>query len=124
MKSPGHEQHPEHRVTQTRLPQRMRARLGADVLAESDDVIAVDEDGHPRRHYFPRADVRAQYEPTETRTHCPFKGDASYYALRLGDGLVPDVAWSYDRPYDEHAELAGRLAFWDERIADLRIEPA
>jgi len=75
MKSPGHRQHPTHRVAETRVPARMRVLYGADVLAESSDVIEVDEDGNPRRWYFPRQDVRMDaLEPSETRSHCPFKG--------------------------------------------------
>jgi len=124
MKSPGHRQHPTHRVAEKRVPGRVRVLYGADVLAESSDVIEVDEDGNPRRWYFPRRDVRMDaLEPSETRSHCPFKGDASYFSLRAGDGLVPDAVWSYEAPYDEHADLAGRVAFWTEKFENLQVKP-
>src|SRR4051812_30383942 len=125
MKSPGHQQHPDHRVLEKPVSQRLRAQMGAQVLAESTAAIEVDEDGNPRRFYFPRADVRmAALVPSETRSHCPFKGDARYYSLKLGDRVLADVAWSYETPYDEHAALAGRIAFWTEKFDGLAVAPA
>jgi uncharacterized protein (DUF427 family) len=124
MKSPGHQQHPSHRVLEKPVSQRLRAQMGAQVLAESTAAIEVDEDRNPRRFYFPRADVRmAALVPSETRSHCPFKGDARYYSLKLGDRVLADVAWSYETPYDEHAALAGRIAFWTEKIDGLSVAP-
>jgi uncharacterized protein (DUF427 family) len=125
MKSPGHRQHPTHRIVERRDAGRLRVQLGADVLAESNDVIEVDEDGNPRRFYFPRADVRMDaLAPSETHSHCPFKGDARYFSLKFGDGLLADAAWSYETPYEEHAGLAGRIAFWSEKFEDLQVKPA
>jgi uncharacterized protein (DUF427 family) len=125
MKSPGHQQHPTHRLVERREPRRLRVQLGADVLAESADVIELDEDGHPRRYYFPRADVRMDaLLPSETTSHCPFKGDARYFSLKFGDGVMADAAWSYEQPYDEHAAIAGRIAFWSEKFEDLQVKPA
>jgi len=125
VKSPGHQQHPTHRVLEKPVAGPLRASLGASTVAESADVLELDEDGNPRRFYFPRADVRMDaLVPSETRTHCPFKGDARYWSLRTDGGLVEDAAWSYETPYDEHAAIAGRIAFWTEKLTDLRIEPA
>jgi uncharacterized protein (DUF427 family) len=123
MHSPAHRQHPGHAVVEKPVPGRFRARIGADVLAESDRVLEVDEDGCPARYYFPRESVRMDaLQRSETHTHCPFKGDASYFAIELHDGLLEDAAWSYERPYDEHRALAGRIAFDPDRIADLQQE--
>jgi uncharacterized protein (DUF427 family) len=123
MQSPGHREHPEHQVREQRLPRKLRAQLGADVLAESDDVIEVDEDGNPPRYYFPRGDVRMdRLTPSATRTYCPFKGEASYYALAFGDGKMPDAVWTLQQPYDEHADLKGRIAFMSEKFEDLQFE--
>jgi uncharacterized protein (DUF427 family) len=123
MRSPGHQQHPEHQVREKHLPQKLRAQLGADVLAESTDVIEVDEDGNPARYYFPREAVRMDtLERSATTTHCPFKGDATYFTMTLWDGKVEDVAWSYEHPYDEHGALAGRIAFDADRIPDLQFK--
>jgi uncharacterized protein (DUF427 family) len=113
MKSPGHRDHPEHKVLQKAVHGKMRAQLGADVLAESSSVIEVDEDQNPPRFYFPRGDVRMdRLAPSETRTYCPFKGEASYFSMELGDGPLPDA----------HADLKGRVAFYSEKFDGLQFK--
>ena len=122
MKSPGHREHPEHKVLERPVPGKMRAQLGADVLAESSNVIEVDEDENPPRYYFPRGDVRMdRMTPSETHSYCPFKGEASYFSLELGDGPLPDAAWTIETPYDEHADLKSRVAFYAEKFDGLQF---
>jgi len=57
-KSPAHQKWPDHKVEEKRLAQRIRLETDGEVIAESSDVIRVDEDGYPARYYFPRSDVR------------------------------------------------------------------
>lgn len=93
MRSPGHAEHPGHRVLERRMPGRLQASVGGDVLAESDDVVEVDEDDNPPRYYFPRGDVRPQVlQRTASPTHCPYKGDGVLFAVRLGDGTTSRTA--------------------------------
>jgi uncharacterized protein (DUF427 family) len=121
MRSPGHREHPQHRVLERPVPGRLQARVGDDVLAESDDAIEVDEDGNPPRYYFPRGDVRpGALRRTSSPTHCPYKGDGVLFAVDLGDGTsVADGAWSYEQPYDEHAALKDRVAFWSDKFVNI-----
>jgi uncharacterized protein (DUF427 family) len=123
--SPGHRQMPEHKVAEHKVAQRMTVSVGDDLVAESADVIRVDEDRMPPRFYFPRADVRMNLLRASAKTTvCPFKGQASYFSLDLGGGKdqLPDAAWSYDSPYDEHRDLAGRLAFYDDTYPQIRVQ--
>lgn len=114
--SPGHRKWPEHEVRETHVEGMVRLERKGRLLAESSDVIRVDEDGYPARYYFPRADIRMEVlEPTETKTKCPFKGKARYFTAKLDGEKLEDIAWSYEEPYEEHAELAGRIAFYDEK---------
>lgn len=123
MKSPGHRDHPQHHVDERRVDGRVRALVGADVLADSDDVIEVDEDGAPPRFYFPRDCVRLdRMTPSETRSYCPFKGEASYFSMELGDGPLDDAAWTLASPYDEHADLKDRVAFYSEKFDGLQFK--
>ena len=122
MQSPGHRDHPEHKVLEKPVRGKMRAQLGADVLAESSNVIEVDEDQNPPRYYFPRADVRMDHlKPSDTRTYCPFKGEASYFSMELGDGPLPDAGTMIDAPFDEHADLRTRIAFHSEQFDGLQF---
>jgi uncharacterized protein (DUF427 family) len=91
---------------------RVTATLDGEVIAASDDVLALDETGHRRRYYFPRADVTAELAPSDKRTHCPFKGDAGYHSI----GEHRDVAWFYAEPKERVAAIRDHVAFYDERV--------
>jgi uncharacterized protein (DUF427 family) len=102
-------------VREEHLDGTFKVRINGREVGKSDDVVRVDEDGHPNRFYFPRASIdMSQLERTNKTTECPFKGTASYYSLRSSGSKVENIAWSYESPYDEHVELAGRIAFYDD----------
>ncbi len=112
-----HPRDPYHRVDVLPSTRRIRISLGGEVLAESDRAMALFESNLPTRWYLPREDVRAELEPTDTATRCPYKGIASYYAVRLADGeTVKDLIWYYDDPLAAVQNIAGRLCFFNERV--------
>lgn len=123
-KSPGHQEHPDHQVREERVDHRIQVRVNGHVVADSTDLIRVVEDGHPPRLYFPRSDVTAELEPTETASECPFKGTARYFIMEAGGELLDDAAWSYEDPYDEHRALKGRVAFYEEKFPAMKIGEA
>jgi uncharacterized protein (DUF427 family) len=121
-KSPGHQKWPNHQVKEEHLPQTIRLEVEGETVAESQDVIRVREDEHPARYYFPRSDVRMEkLERTSTTTYCPFKGTANYFNIKLGDRTIPDAVWTYEEPYEEHRDLKGRLAFYSDKIREIRV---
>jgi uncharacterized protein (DUF427 family) len=124
-KSPGHQQAPQHQVRESHLPTRMRAKVNGGAVADSSNVIRVDEDSNPARFYFPRTDVRMEHLlPSSTTTHCPFKGTARYFTLQTGEEQLKDGAWSYEDPYEEHAALKDRIAFYDDKFPEIQVQPA
>ena len=125
MKSPGHQKWPDHKVIEKHVGERMQVVIGDEVIADSTDVIRVEEDEHPTRFYFPRSDVKmSKLQPSKTTTKCPFKGEAHYFTLHADSRKLDDAVWSYEEPYDEHRELADRLAFYDDKIPDIDIRRA
>jgi uncharacterized protein (DUF427 family) len=121
-KSPGHRQQPKHKVVATRVCAHVQARVAGDVVAESDDVIQVNEDDNPIRYYFPRTDVKMELlSPTETTTECPFKGKARYFDLRTDDATLDAAVWSYEEPFEELAELKDRVAFYEDEVPEIEI---
>lgn len=123
-RSPGHVQHPEHRVQEQPLGMWMKVEVEGELLADSIDVICVVEDNEPVRYYFPPGDVAMnRLEPSRSYSHCPYKGRARYYTVKVGDRRFVDAAWSYDEPYDEHLRLQGRIAFWEEKIPGMQVDP-
>ncbi len=121
-KSPGHQKWPDHHVSEQHLDQKVIVQLNDEVLADSDDVIRVDEDGNPARFYFPREDVRmGLLQPSATTSECPFKGSAHYFSVSMDGRLLEDAAWSYEEPYDEHADLKGRVAFYVEKAPGIQV---
>ena len=49
-------------------------------------------------------------------THCPYKGDASYFSIDGGGIHIRDAAWSYEHPYPAVAEISGHLAFYPDKV--------
>ena len=123
-KSPGHRKWPTHNVLEQRLAQPMQARVNGEVIAESPDVVQVNEDDHPARYYFPRADVPAhRLVRSQTTTECPFKGTAHYFSLHASGKEFPDAVWTYEQPFDEHVARKDRLAFYVEKVPGMVIAP-
>ncbi|HEY6186953.1 MAG TPA: DUF427 domain-containing protein [Pyrinomonadaceae bacterium] len=86
----------------------MKAIWNDTVLAESDDTIVVEGN-----HYFPPASVRQEhFRESSTHTHCPWKGEASYYDVVVGDKVNRDAAWYYPKPKSAAQQIANRIAFW------------
>src|SRR5689334_12966828 len=101
-KSPGHQKWPDHKVEESPMNQRISVEINGEQIADSSDIIRVDEDRHPVRYYFPRTDVRMDMlERSDTTTTCPFKGTAHYFHVKLGDRKFVDAVWTYEDPYDE-----------------------
>ncbi len=117
-----HPRDPYTRVDILATSRHVRVAVDGVVLADSTNARVLVETGLPPRWYIPKTDVRMDLlAPTDTVTHCPYKGQARYWSARVGDRLVPDLAWSYRTPLPESQKIAGLVAFLDERV-DLFID--
>jgi len=108
-----HARDPYHRVDVLPTSRHVRVSVGGQVVAESQQPLAVFETGLPTRWYFPRDDVRTDaLTPSDTSTGCAYKGFASYWSV----GDEDDVVWSYADPRREVEPIRDHLAFFNERV--------
>ena len=113
VKLPG----PDHPITIHPAGERVLARVGDELIADTRDALSLREASYPEVLYIPFDDVRPEVlRPSDTKTHCPYKGDASYYDLLVGGKEMPDAVWSYRQPHDAVAEIAGHVAFYPDRV--------
>lgn len=97
--------------------------VGGEKVAQSNRPVLLDETGLPTRYYLRREDVRMDLlRRTAQTTTCPFKGQASYWTLEVGDQVYENVAWSYEDPIPGAEGIAGLLAFYDSKV-DVAVEP-
>jgi uncharacterized protein (DUF427 family) len=111
---------PDHPITIENTGQRVLARVGTRVIADTARALTLWEAAYPPVHYIPLEDVdQAILTPTDTQTYCPYKGDASYYSIELdGDdsSSLTDAVWTYREPYEAVAPIAGHVAFYTDRV--------
>jgi uncharacterized protein (DUF427 family) len=103
-----------HRISTHPAEGKVVVQASGQIVAESERAVALEETGIPTRYYLPREDVKTDLlTPTDTTSHCPFKGDATYYSA---PGVV-DAFWVYEAPSEEDAKpIAGLLAPWPGRV--------
>ena len=108
----------KHTVAVEPAPGRVRVTRGGLLLADSDAALVLREADYPPVHYIPREHVSMDaLAPESKSTHCPFKGDASYFTITGGGEPVAGGAWSYASPFDEVVEIAGHVAFYAEHVS-------
>lgn len=110
---------PDHRLLFEEFPRRVRAVLNGVIVLDSRRGKLLHETGHLPQLYVPQGDVRTELlERTDHHTHCPFKGDASYWSVGTGDRTAENAVWSYAEPFESAGWLRGYMAFyWDSMDA-------
>lgn len=117
-----HARDPYTRIDILQSSRNVRVEVDGVVVAESDKPRFLFETGLPVRYYLPKTDVRFEYlTPTGTETACPYKGTARYWSVDTGQGPHDDVVWGYDTPLRESQEVAGYVAFYNEKL-DIYID--
>jgi uncharacterized protein (DUF427 family) len=106
----------EHQIVIERSPKRVRAVVGGETLADSLAALLLLETDNGPVYYFPRSDVRMDLlRITDLHSQCPFKGDASYWSIEVGDRRIDNAVWSYPKPLSAAELIGDHLAFyWDK----------
>jgi uncharacterized protein (DUF427 family) len=113
MKVPG----PDHPITIAPAKERVRVSFGGKVIADTARALTSREAGYKPVHYIPRQDAdMALLQRTAHASHCPYKGDASYFTLVVEGRRSENAAWSYKQPFPAMAEIKEYLAFYPGRV--------
>lgn len=113
VKIPG----PDHPITIETNPKRVIVRLGGRVIADSREALVLREASYAPVYYLPRKDAdMSLLERSDHTTHCPYKGDASYFSVPLGGERSRDAVWSYEQPHAAVREIKEHLAFYPDRV--------
>lgn len=105
---------PQHKILFSPFPRRIRAVVAGQTLIDTDEAMLLHESNILPALYVPVADVRFDLlTKTDHTTHCPFKGDASYWTINVGDDSRGNAVWGYENPLDEATWLGGYVAvYW------------
>jgi uncharacterized protein (DUF427 family) len=113
MKLPG----PDHPITITANPKRVRVLADGVVIADTTHALTLKEASYPAVHYVPRTDTKMDLlKRTERVTHCPYKGDASYFSVQANGKTLDNAIWTYETPYPAMTEISGHLAFYPDKV--------
>ena len=112
-----HARDPHTRVDILASSRHVRVEIDGVTVADSHSPRILFETGLPPRYYLPLTDIRTDLlRSSDTHTHCPYKGTASYWSVDTGKDLHEDVVWMYRTPLPESQKIAGLAAFYDEKV--------
>ena len=121
IKIPG----PDHPITVEHNPSRVVVKHGGRVIADTHGALTLREASYPPVQYIPRADVdMSLLERTDHESHCPYKGDASYYSIPAGGERSKNAIWTYETPNPAVANIKGHMAFYPDRIDSIEELPS
>ena len=102
---------------------RVRVEFNGARIADSSRALVLHETRLPPAHYFPVEDVRMDLlARTEHRTHCPFKGNASYWSVKVGGAVAENAVWAYEEPYRDAEPIRGYLSFYRDKVSVVHEE--
>lgn len=115
---------PDHPITVERNPARVVVTLAGTKIADSQDALTLQESNYPAVQYIPRKDVdMSLLERTDHETYCPYKGDAAYFTINVGDQTLANSVWTYEQPYDSVADIKDHVAFYTDRVEVVVDQP-
>jgi uncharacterized protein (DUF427 family) len=119
-----HPRDPHARIDVLPSSRHVRVELDGVTIADSNRARLLFETGLPVRYYLPKLDVRMDLlVPSDTVTHCPYKGRAEYWSIRVNDRVHRNLAWSYRTTPPESQKVATLIAFWkaDTYVDDIMV---
>ena len=113
MKTPG----PDHPITIAPNAKRVRVTFAGKTIADTTRALSLREASYPPVNYIPREDVdMAALTRTAHASHCPYKGDASYFSIAADGRATENAVWSYEQPFPAVAAIKDHVAFYPNRV--------
>lgn len=113
---------PVHSITIEPNPRRVRVTYHGKVIADSTHALSLREASYPAVQYIPRADVdMTLLRRTAHTTHCPHKGDASYYSIDANGQTATNAVWTYEEPYYAAGQIRDHVAFYPDRVDAIEV---
>ena len=120
MSAPGH----PHAISIEKNPNRLKVTFNGMVIADTRQALVLKEGPLPPANYIPREDVSMSYlQRTDHSTHCPFKGDASYFSVNANGRLVDNAVWTYETPIESVAQIKNHLVFYPDKMDNIEELP-
>jgi len=114
----------DHPITIEANPALVVVTLGGRTLAHTTEALTLREAKYPAVQYIPRKDVdMSLLERTQHATYCPYKGDCAYYSIPLGGERSLNAVWTYESPYAAVAAIKDHVAFYPDRVDEIREVP-
>lgn len=115
------EQKPAHHITFGETPGTARIVFNGEVIADTRNAVVLKEGPIPPVYYIPRADVRTDLMTRTSRTsHCPYKGEASYWTITVDGREAQNAVWAYESPYDQVARIRDHMAFYADQMDEIQ----
>ena len=116
---------PDHPITVTPSTEHVVVRVAGKVVADTRASLSLQEANYPVVHYIPRKDVdMSLLQRTDHSTHCPYKGDASYFSIPSAGDRGANAVWTYEHPYDAVASIKDYVAFYGTRVDAVEVTPS
>ena len=116
---------PDHPITIQKNPDRIVVKFGGRVIVDTTSALTLQKSTYPATQYIPRADVDfSVLEASDQTTYCPYKGDAGYFSIRVGDQFAENAIWTYEAPHDSVPEIKDHVAFYVNRVDSFEQTPA
>lgn len=117
-----HPRDPYRRIDIMPTSRHVHVEVDGQVLADTRRAHAVFETGEPPRYYLAKTDVRTDlFEHSSTVSHCPHKGEAEFWHLRIGRHEYTDAAWSFRHPFPGCTRMAAMVTF-DPSVVDVLVD--
>lgn len=109
---------PDHPITVEPHGRKVQVTAAGTTIARTDRALALRESTYPAVLYIPIEDVdRAALADSDLHTYCPYKGEASYYDIKVdGGGDLDGAVWYYPEPYPAVSEIKDHVAFYANRV--------